>query len=335
MPMITQVQAKKQALPGPLRITPEDTMGTWPGDNPNQCSQGYSCPPPTIVLDAYLPYGNKFLDLGAGGPSAFTWTAGTNDSFVKLSQTSGHITPGGNETRVFISIDWSKVTGPVGYAVMTINATAKGQPMQTTTAFIQAMHTKAPANFTGFVEGDGGISIEAEHASRNTSVGEVAWVAIPGLGRTLSAVTPWPRMGNNGTNYTAGAGPRLEYDFYNFHALDANGTVGLTAYMSPSWNANGADRPLALAFQVDDGTPVTSYFSTPPTTPGATPPGWDGTDGWVANSFIPAHVKLTAVPGAHTLKVWMIEPAVVVQKLVINTGNVRPSYLGPPESVHV
>jgi hypothetical protein len=38
------------------------------------------------------------------------------------------------------------------------------------------------------------------------------------------------------------------------------------------------------------------------------------------------------IPGRHVLKFWMVDPGVVLERIVVDMGGARPSYLGPPES---
>ena len=39
-------------------------------------------------------------------------------------------------------------------------------------------------------------------------------------------------------------------------------------------------------------------------------------------------------PGVHTLHFCMVDPGVVLEKLVLSRGRQMPTYLGPPESAH-
>ncbi|KAI0758973.1 hypothetical protein C8Q74DRAFT_277496 [Fomes fomentarius] len=334
MPFVTKVQGKKQALAGPLRIVPESTSGAWPGDNGHNCADGYNCGNPKLALDSYLPAGNRYVDVGAGGPTSFTFTVVANESWVHVSPSKGSISPAHPEQRVYVSVDWSKVAEGAHGATVTIEATVKGKVVNSVPVEVTANKAVVPEGFTGFVEGDGVVSIEAGHAARNTSVEGITWTEIPGLGRTASGVTPWPRGGNE-LNFTAGSGPSIEYDFYLFNTYLQGGNVTVNTYVSPSLNGLGDSRPLGFALSIDDGEPQTTYF-VPETPKGSSAPApWGGVDGWVANSIIEVPVVLDVQPGKHTLKVWMIEPTVVVQKIVIDTGGVKPSYLGPPESIRV
>ena len=58
--------------------------------------------------------------------------------------------------------------------------------------------------------------------------------------------------------------------------------------------------------------------------------GWDRsvTDG--VASFSTGH-RLDG-PGAHTLRFWALEPGVVLHRLVVDAGGLKPSTPGPPES---
>ena len=73
-----------------------------------------------------------------------------------------------------------------------------------------------------------------------------------------------------------------EYDFFTFNTIGGNGTIGVTTYVAPTLNANGLDRPVAVAVQVDSDEPQTTYFI-PPAAAGAEPAAWDGLDGFVVS----------------------------------------------------
>ncbi|CCM00715.1 uncharacterized protein FIBRA_02755 [Fibroporia radiculosa] len=332
MPFVSKYQAQKQALAGAMRIAPEGTQAAWPGDNQYQCAQGYSCPNPTLFLDPYVPAGNRYVDIGAGGPAPFNFTVSSNVSWLTLSFTNASISSSVPEQRLYASVDWSQVM-ETDYGLITLNASVFDQPAESFTIGFVANYTEVPENYTGFVEGDGGVSIEAAHAARNTSVAGITWTNLPGYGRTLSGVTPWPRGGDE-LNFTVGAGPSIEYDFYTFHTFNDSGNVTVTTYVSPNFNTLGPDQPVGLGFQMDSDEPQVSYF-VPNVTPGTLPAQWDGMDGWAATNIIPITLSFYAEPGAHTFTLWMVEPTVVVQKIVIDTGGVQPSYLGPPESILV
>jgi hypothetical protein len=55
---------------------------------------------------------------------------------------------------------------------------------------------------------------------------------------------------------------------------------------------------------------------------------------WVANNIIiKTSTHSVNRSGKHTVKYWMVSNAVVLQKLVLDFGGVKPSYLGPPETI--
>ena len=179
-------------------------------------------------------------------------------------------------------------------------------------------------NIKGFVESGGLIAIEAEHFSKNKEEGDRKWIKIDDYGLTLSGMRATAPANAPAATPKKDA-PCLEYPLYLF----TNGTIDITLITSPLLNIMPG-RDIKFAISIDDETPqyVTNvpdkfkvHFSNP---------GWAQT---VVNQARRSETKLSiSKPGFHTLKVWMVDPGVVVEKIIINTGGLKPSYLGPKES---
>jgi hypothetical protein len=114
--------------------------------------------------------------------------------------------------------------------------------------------------------------------------------------------------------------PCLEYRMYLFHA----GQLDVEAILAPTL-AFVPGRGLRYAISFDDEPPqiVDSLAQD-------SPANWALSVSDSVRKVISTHNLASA--GYHTLKVWMVDPGVVLQKLVVNLGGVKPSYLGPPES---
>jgi hypothetical protein len=175
----------------------------------------------------------------------------------------------------------------------------------------------------GFVEAGGCVSIESEHFTKNVAAGANRWVKIPDYGHTLSAMRA---DGPVDVQATPGKdSPCLEYNIYLFNTgkVEVDSMVGATLNFLPG-------RPLRYAVSFDDETPqvvtiVPANFN-----------AQNGNSNWEQsvrdNGRVVKSEHTIAAPGYHTLKIWMVDPAVAVEKIVVNTGGVKPSYLGPPES---
>jgi hypothetical protein len=177
----------------------------------------------------------------------------------------------------------------------------------------------------GFVEADGCVSIQAAHYTRKVDADSARWDVIEDLGLTGSAVTIFPVTADSVS--PPQNSPCLEYQIYLFNP----GSVEVTAIISPSLNfVPGRGLRFAVSFDAQ-----------PPQILTAVPKGFfvdNGNTNWEASVRDNCRqIKSThtlAQPGYHTLKVWMVDPGLVLQKLIVNTGGVKPSYLGPPESYH-
>ena len=302
MPKVTEIEIP---APAQLGVAVEGSANAWPG----------SPAEPTLPpFDAFNQQ-RHYIDVFNRGRAPFVFSASSSAPWIVLSESQGTIE---KERRVWVSVDWKRA--PLGLT----NGSLKIR-RSSTQEFVVNVKAFRPQDLTresldGFVESDGYVSMEAVHYTKKVDGPYARWEKIDDLGRTLSSMSVFPVTAESVT--PPRDSPRLEYKLYLFDPR----TVEVEAILSPTLNFVPG-RGLRYAVSFDDEAPqVIDALAQ------------NSVDDWgtsVKDSVRKVRsTHLLARSGYHTLKFWMVDPGVVLQKLVVNLGGVKPSYLGPPESFH-
>ncbi|GAB4029145.1 glycosyl hydrolase 115 family protein [Spirosoma gilvum] len=271
------------------------------------------------VLPVINSYQNQsvYFEVFNRGKTPFTCTIESSVPWLKVLS-GARIT---DQERVAVSVlDWKKV--PIGIHRIPITVSGfNGSQVIVIDAVVQNLVWPKRSEMDGFLESDGYVSMEAAHYTKAIHTDSIRWEIVPDIGRMGTGMIISPVTAPGQAELTTKS-PHLEYRIY---AADT-GTVKVHTYLSPTLNFN-ENKGLRFAISFDDEKPQVIDMHA-----GETTKGWEKS---VANNIrILTSQHTLAKPGEHILKFWMVDPAVVLQKLVVDFGGLKPSYLGPPESFY-
>jgi len=258
----------------------------------------------------------RFIDLFNTGKQEIRWKAASSEPWLKLDETQGSFTTG---QRLWLNIDWDKA--PKGNEITArIDFQSNGGDQ---TLVVSVFNPISPARdkVRGFIESHGYICMEAEHFTRRHDRGDAAWKVVPKLGRCGDSViidhaTVESRLDAEAIRKFS---PALDYDIHTF----SDGEFLLHLDCLPT-KPTSPNRGVRLAISIDGGEPRIVGSDAADT----------HSDDVMSNlGRWTSHVKIDQ-PGKHTLTVWMVDPGVILDRIVLYTKSPRPSYFGPPESFH-
>lgn len=214
--------------------------------------------------------------------------------------------PGGDQ-RLWVSIDWSKVAGASASGTVTVSGAGASRAIA-----IEARNVGAPRGL--LVEDNRILSFNASRHSRLQAVGGLGWEAMPQLGRSGQAIA-------SSVALPSAADPaKAPYAEYRFRTT-SSGAAKLRATLLPSFALN-AETKLRYGVSIDGG---------PIQVVDADKRNWE--DGVERNATTSVTQWTLPKAGDHTLRLYALDPRVVVDSFVIDFGGLAKAYLAPPETI--
>ncbi|KZL66741.1 glycoside hydrolase family 115 protein [Colletotrichum tofieldiae] len=314
------VQRRQYSNPvmGQMGIAVEGHEGVRPGRTNEESDRTHPSRRdlvPGVTLGQMSRYGpsKRWFDIYTRGPQVTHWKASAPHAWLRLSTTAGTLDPDGDDARVEITVDWGQVPDTFDQEVLVDIRSEEGDFEQ---VHVPITGRRAPGSFRGgFVETDGYVSIPAVHRP------PPGFRVLPECGRTPAgaiAIAP------NKTD----ASSQLVYKFYVF-SQPAKPVLSL--YFNMTLDLDPAD-PMSYELEVD-GRPVQRHQLLPKTT--------DLPDGWFHAVQDCAWLQKHDLSddglesGEHNIKIKLRHSNLILEKLVVDLGGVKESYLGPPPSSYV
>jgi hypothetical protein len=317
MPSVAEVLLDDVARVG---VSVEGDLSAWPDH------YGDAVLP---AFDSFHPR-RSFVDVFAVGARPIEYAIRADQPWIVLTKTKTAL----GDDRYWVEIDWAKL--PAGVANGEIMVTGTSVPVTVKVVARKASDEQLAAARGRFASLDGPVAFAATSATRQTEVGGVRWETIPDYGRFDAALAIYPVTA--ASILPPDPAPTLEYPVY----LPRDGNYEVTLVLGPVMDfVPGRGMRIAVSFD-DQPAQVLDLFAAR----GGPPFGnqLTGMDAARDNArFLRSTHKLAAA-GAHTLKLTMVDPAIVVQRIVVTPirrpagpfGPRQPeSYFGPEESAPV
>jgi len=267
----------------------------------------------------------SYIEVFPIGTQPINFTVSADKPWIELTEGKA-FSAGRDDRRFWVDIDWEKA--PIGELFGTITVSGARQP-----ANVRVRITKYSAEETSLALGSfaavsGAISINAQDAVHNVSVGGAGWEKIPDYGLGVSAMSIFPVTA--ASVQPPAPAPYLEYSVY----FGKPGDYGIDLVTNPTLDLYPG-RALGVAVSIDDQSPQVVNVFTPQTQRDETFLGRSFYGNARNNSRVMHFKQSVSEAGKHTLRITMVDPTLVIEKVIISSAPLPPSYFGPPAGVPV
>lgn len=264
-----------------------------------------------------------FIDVFLQDQKNISFSAAVSHPWIRLSKSSGTLTParGKNQVRIWVSIDWKKAVSTKQLAgVITFTGGNKKLKVKVQGRTLGSL----PGN-TAFVENNGYLTMYAAHYSRETARSSYQWKRVTDLGYAGKVLEAVPVTAEGTTVSTDTALVRknssfVEYDFYTF----TTAAPKVTVFTLPTHPLNNKFS-MRYAVSVDDGPITIVDFKTV-----------GRSEEWKRNVL--SNRASRELPfallekGRHTLRLYAVDPGVIVDEIRLDLGGLQKAYSILPET---